>query len=93
MFPLMGILFSLFCLGLILGLGAFVPRLRKVAIPGAAFLTIGSTSACALSWGLAVGAEKAFSTDVGEIAFFVGYAGGFVLGGYLGAAVALRRLS
>jgi hydrogenase/urease accessory protein HupE len=93
MFPLMGILFSLFCLGLILSLGAFVPRLRRMAVAGAAALMTGSTSACALSWGLAVGAEKAFSTHVGEIAFFIGYAGGFLLGGCLGAAAALRRLS
>ncbi len=93
MFPLMGILFSLFCVGLILSLGAFVPRLRRLAIAGAAALMMGSTSACALSWGLAVGAETAFSTHVGEIAFFVGYAGGFLIGACLGAGAALRRIS
>src|SRR5438132_14055566 len=90
MFPLIGFLFGLFCLGIVLGLGALVPSIRGIAVPAAAALVLGSTSACVLSLGLSVGAEAAFSTPVGEMGFFIGYIGGLMVGGYLGAAAGRR---
>jgi hypothetical protein len=72
----MGLLFSLFCLfylGALAGLGAFVPRLRKGALPCAAALMMGSTSSCVLAWDPAIGSEATFSTDAGNVAFWVGF--------------------
>lgn len=92
MFPLMGLLFTLFCLGALTCLAALVPRLRRIALPCAAALMIGSTSSCVLAWGLAIGGEAAFSTNVGNVAFWVGFAGGLFVGGFVGATTSLRRL-
>jgi hypothetical protein len=92
MFPMMGLLAMLFLLGAAVSLGALVPQVRKPAIVCAAGLMMGSTSSCVLTWGLALAGEAAFSTRVGEVGFFVGYAGGLILGGCLGVVMALKLI-
>ena len=95
--PMMGFLFVLFGIGAIGGFIAALGGSTRLVFPTAVALLLGSTSSCALSWGLAVGLESLFgSSDLGGIGFFGGYAGGLLLGGLGGiqlGRVLARRMS
>ena len=93
--PMMGFLFVLFSIGAVGGIVAALGGGGRIALPAAVALLLGSTSSCALSWGLGVGLESLFgSSELGGTGFFGGYAGGLLLGGLgglqLGRALAKR---
>jgi hypothetical protein len=87
LFPLMGLLFTLFLGGVAAGLLCLlIPRLRQWA-PFVAFPSVlAALLAFCLSWGLALGLEKSLHSEpLAAIGFF----GGFLLGGVGGVHVGL----
>ena len=83
---MMGFLFMMFVAGL--GLGAvlaLVPSWRRRA-PLALIPVLASLGSCAGAWGGAVGLEALISSRAGGVGFF----GGFMMGGLLGAGAGLR---
>lgn len=95
--PMMGLLFTVFAAGVVGGMVLCLIRsLRRHAIFALVpvLAAVGSLLFC---WGLAVGLERLFASQLaGGIGFFGGYVFGGLLGAGVGAWLALalaRRLS
>ncbi len=92
--PMMGLLFSLFVIGIIGGvISLLLPPCRRFAPLVFLVPIFTSVAAFCCSCGLAIGLEKIFqSTAAGGIGFFGGYSLGGLVGGGLGLVLALRRI-
>jgi hypothetical protein len=88
--PMMGLVFTLFVAGIIGGVAMYALRPLRHLSPFALVPIIGSLGALLLCWGLAVGLERAFTSErAGGLGFFGGYAFGGLLGAWLGYRLAL----
>jgi len=83
---MMGLLFSVFAAGIMCGIILCVVRSWRRHAPFALVPILASVGSLTFCWGLAAGLERLFASQrVGGIGFF----GGYVLGGLLGAGVGI----
>ena len=82
--PMMSLLFTIFAAGTVGGIILCVVRSLRRFAPFALVPVLAAVGSLLFCWGLAVGLERLFvSQQAGGIGFF----GGYVLGGLLGAGV------
>jgi len=82
--PMMGLLFAVFAAGIVGGIILCLVRFLRRFAPFALVPVLAAFGSLLFCWGLAVGLECLFaSQQAGGIGFF----GGYVLGGLLGAGV------
>jgi len=82
--PMMGLLFAAFAAGIVGGIILCVVRSLRRFAPFALVPILAAVGSLSFCWGLAVGLERLFAS---EQAGRIGFLGGYVLGGLLGASV------